>query len=303
MVSRRRFTLFVLSAIVLGGLACFCLSSLEREPIYLDGGLTEWVTFFEYYRNRGASRKEIEIAAQPVRKIGTNAIPSLLRWLNDEPAPWRFKLRRILYKFPEPLRNSAALEGFILNRNKMTHDRLALPGFEALGSMGGPAIPQLAQYMNDTSRPSRAKNAIFALSFIGNDALPDLLKAATNRSYPWRSTVLFAITYMGSLGTNAPAAIPALLQCLDDPDAEISTHSLRALSKLKLLPEIVVPLLTKELDSANKDVVTTAILDLENFGPDAAAAVPALLRCGRDTSYEVRILSEGAVFKIDPKTH
>jgi HEAT repeat protein len=107
---------------------------------------------------------------------------------------------------------------------------------------------------------------------------------------------------MDDLGSDATAAAPVLLQCLNDPNPAISQRALRALSRHKLEPKIVVPLLTKELDSTSEDARLDAILELKEFGPEAILARPSLLRIVSETNLSTTSGLREAVSRIARET-
>src|ERR1043165_8182119 len=108
MRSPSRLALFVAVATVFLGFAMVWLFR-DQDLNGLERSLTERLLVFDQYRRRGASHEERQIAARPVREMGTNAIAYLMKWISDEPSPWRAKLRRAQYKMPAPLRSSEAL--------------------------------------------------------------------------------------------------------------------------------------------------------------------------------------------------
>jgi len=97
-----------------------------------------------------------------------------------------------------------------------------------LGSQARPAIPELAQLMNNPAFPIASQNAFIALANIGKDALPVLTTFLTNTNGTKRGNLATYFGTVPALATNAESVVP-LLRCLDDPDAEVSSSAALAL--------------------------------------------------------------------------
>src|SRR5579872_4898885 len=79
-----RIVLIVLFAAILGGFAWDVLR--QREPVYQGKPLSVWL---EGYERGGWARQN---ADEAVRQAGTNAIPTLLRMLQEKDSPMMLKL-------------------------------------------------------------------------------------------------------------------------------------------------------------------------------------------------------------------
>ncbi len=79
------------AAVVVLGVIAF---PRETEPAYQGRTLTDWLD--DYYID---SRESVEDdspqteAYFAIRAIGTNALPTPLRWVEHQPSPWRDRLR------------------------------------------------------------------------------------------------------------------------------------------------------------------------------------------------------------------
>jgi hypothetical protein len=100
---RRRLFISSLCVLILAFLA-FRFFTDKPEPRYQGISLTAWLcTYDSYFSSTNfPTMAQMDQAADAVRHIGTNALPFLLRWLSDEPAPWRRKTRNTLEKLPHP---------------------------------------------------------------------------------------------------------------------------------------------------------------------------------------------------------
>src|SRR6266481_5351772 len=146
-------------------------------------------------------------AIEAVRAVGPSAIPFLLRWIQP---PW----------------SDSDLPGG------------AVESFKVLGQEAKSAIPELTRILNDrhasTDRHSVTIYAAEALSFLGPEAVPAMLTAATNlqgRHIQWE-----LIQDLGHFGTNGVAAIPALIMWSRDSDEWVRLGAINALGEISSRP-------------------------------------------------------------------
>jgi HEAT repeat protein len=106
---------------------------------------------------------------------------------------------------------------------------------------------------------------------------------------------------LGELGSRAKAAIPALVQALDDPDSTVRDEAEAALSRFG---EAVVPELVEKLKDPDQFVRLRVVSVLGRIGPEAKAALPAVEEAKADPSPFVRAEAEKAALRIglDAKT-
>jgi hypothetical protein len=135
----------------------------------------------------------------------------------------------------------------------------------------------------------RARTEVPALVAALNDELPDVRAEAART--------------LGGLGPDAHDAIPALIPFTEyDPDPRVRVEAAAALWRIDHHPGKVVPTCVAALASADEVVRWVAADCLGEIGPDARAAVPALLaayslpaRAGL-----VRVAVRLALERIDP---
>src|SRR6185295_6575193 len=109
---------------------------------------------------------------------------------------------------------------------------------EALAAIGSPAIPALAELLNDIQSANAAAGA---LASIGKDALPALLDALTNGTSFARLEVAGV---MASFGPDTEEAVPALVECLRHEDAGVRGNAIASLQAIPKRPDLAVPALT-----------------------------------------------------------
>ena len=134
MHKRRVYLILGVVGLVLVGVLA-AVFSREREPEYGGKRLSEWVDELTGSHDGG-------IALEAVRRIGTNSLPLLVKWMMYETPVWK----RRLYDFVNPpLRR--------LNRSwEFSEDQRtfrALGALVALREVGTNALPFLHEMMND----------------------------------------------------------------------------------------------------------------------------------------------------------
>jgi peptide-methionine (R)-S-oxide reductase len=81
-----------------------------------------------------------------------------------------------------------------------------------------------------------------------------------------------------SLGCIGSASVPTLIDAIDDPDAIVRMHAVRALGDISDEPNKFVPQLTEKLNDLNASVRLEAIKSLGKLGHQARSAAPALVK-------------------------
>ncbi len=116
--------------------------------------------------------------------------------------------------------------------NPQTKDR----GYvvERVSFLEGPAVPVLLKFLQDPERDVAAMAAT-ALGFLhlSNSTVIPALVANLQSTNAWRRCAVAAA--LARFGPDARPAIPALLQCLSDPDTDVTSQS--ALSLHQIEPE------------------------------------------------------------------
>lgn len=208
----------------------------EREPSYQGCTLSQWV---DQLQQRTYNDAEAQGA---IRAIGTNAIPTSLKWISYEASPLRNEIAMLIGHV------SPGLSRRIIVSTQQRADR-AVTVFSILRSHANTAIPELTRLALIASDRTRACRCIDALRRIGPEALPSVLMLATNSS---PDTAYYAIVTLPGFGTNAAAAMPMLIQCLDDKDKNIAAAAEDTLSRLDR--SAVLPFLTNALHSLSAQV-------------------------------------------------
>lgn len=175
---RRKRIFIVLAACVLVGIGVVASWPQEREPEYNGKKLSQWLGAYSRGYSKGEDNKvyeqEHQAAANAVRHIGTNAVPSLLRWITYEEPWWTKRLYRVYEKLP------GAFQGFA-PRSWMFTPRLRAiimrsngrSGILILGADASGAVPDLCVLAQDPDR-IKSRIAFELLDAIGDPAVPAL---------------------------------------------------------------------------------------------------------------------------------
>lgn len=81
-----------------------------------------------------------------------------------------------------------------------------------------------------------------------------------------------------ALGRIGPAAVPALIQALHSPDADVRLKATEVLARMGSDAKEAVPDLVLLLDDPDERIRKAATRTLGRIGPESANAVPALMR-------------------------
>jgi HEAT repeat protein len=213
-------------ALVLCGVFSRCVSGVRAddlatnaEPRYLDKSLSEWIPLAMYLGGDIPFQRD-PAAYKAVLEIGANALPWLLQWIRSE---------------------------------KPETAELGVEGFEQLGQIAEPAIPELIQVINDWPSSSAWRNAIPALASIRDSnsvpyAAPFLLSAAANATAPAAFRLQAAHSSLIG-GAETEAVIRVFVLLLKDKDWQVAANAADELGRCYLEPLVVVPALADCLAS------------------------------------------------------
>ena len=175
----------------------------------------------------------------------------------------------------------------------------------ALGQMEEAANSLIPHFVEGLSDPHPRVRGI-AASMLGRlgppeTAIPILISmlskdVAIEPSFPQvRNSAIFAL---GMSGPAAKAALPLLLQLLQDEDASIQTSAAFAVGRIRT-PDEAIPALIKLLSKRGPDAPATgAAFALIQVGPKARDAVPGLIELLRDDVHYTRKVAAQALGEI-----
>jgi hypothetical protein len=285
----------VVLAVLLTVVATVVWELRPSEPVYQGKRLSTWVreltpepspTSFLVPKDWDRAQAQLATFTNVVRAIGTNALPTYVKWLQDVP-------RRSMYdKFDDWLWG-------------VSHGRIHLPqrtercwaaymAFGILGPEAAPAIPDLAKVLNQEAAGRLAADCLAA---IGAAALPALSNAvATARSPRVRYATLEAL---GDLGLASKPAAPLLFKIVlknepsPPPRFSLADLALRALAEGETNADALMPLLVERL--ADTNTAAGAAFGLARCG---TAGIPVLLQAMTNEDVKIRSAAGAA---LDPR--
>lgn len=290
----RNWIMLLAVALLAGGLNRVEAANQEPEPSYQGHSLYEWLCTYEAIdrsyplRDRGfpfmmtALQEDLKSSTSAVRQIGSNAIPSLLAWIQYEDT-W-------------PRTNYLSRSNKV--ESALHRAQLAVVGFDLLGAEARAACPVLGRLASDPDKAGARERAMEALIKIGPEALPELVSILTNTIAPRREKAAEAI---GGFGTNALAALPVLLRCTVDKDEKVVISAAVALSELPSRHDVVLPALTNVLNEPRLSVRWGGVRALSWHTPRPEVAVPALSHALSDPNPDVRCLAINVLSDLRPQ--
>jgi len=234
-------------------------------------------------------------ATLAVRRIGTNALPFLLRWISKERSPARQRMIWIAEKLHVPIRGFAL--GIALDDdNRRRGER----GFGMLGPIATPALPELARLLSRTNSLTSGA-AARALAAIGKEGIPALLDSFNDKGNLNRPIVAYYLVFAYRNAGQIEVGLPTVKRMLDDQDARVVRNVVVALTNLTLEPDHSVPLLAELTQHSNVTVRYVSVSGLEKFGLNSRSAVPRLVERLEDSDSTVREAATNALQKIAPE--
>ena len=174
-------------------------------------------------------------------------------------------------------------------------DAVSVGAAYALAAMGGVALPALLEAARTTNKGA-TRNAGYALSAMGDEAIAGLIDLTSHEFELGRGYAAFAL---GEHGEAAQAALPALINLLDDSEEWVRRNAAEALGTVKASSETIVPALVKGLADADDQVRFHSALSLIRLGGNSEAAVPALATALHDENRYVRAYAVEALRRIN----
>jgi len=285
----------------------------DDGPRYKGISLKEWAlihdraTGRESVHNSKYDPDKLRESEAAILAIGTNALPSLLDWIQIElkPTPWRDKIADIIDKVPGELWDQPPLNAWLGDRN---WDRFQAAGvaFDILGTNASPALAELTRLLFEQRTEDLCGQAAHGLACIGEAGVPPLLVAAEDPSFRYRRVVVANLWSEPRWGTNSSRVIELLAKSVSDSEERVALRAAESLGSLEIEPEISIPALTNGLSDQRKEVRFASVRSLgwmsSRMGKRVVPALPALVEALTDTSREVRDCATNVILKIAPET-
>jgi hypothetical protein len=265
---KAKINLTLLAVAVLGVALLYSLRS--GEPFYQGKPLRSWLEQFGTNHWSVAHGDDLDRQAEAaLQHLGTNAVPIYLQWLTSRESPFKVKLLTLSQEsWLAPFHVPSLAEYRVQVDKRKT---LGAYGFVALGAQAKPCVPALMDLYNDGDKRTRYL-AVFALR---------------------------------CLGPAANAALPVMIACLKDAQADIRGEAATFLGEFQLQPEQSVRILMDFVEEHRAERINwfpnyDAIRSLAKFGAQARPAVPLLIALLNHPQQGIREAATNALKKIDP---
>ena len=214
-------------------------ASGRREPVFEGRRLTSWLDHHVAssaasppYHSPGWKK-----ADQAIRRVGTNAIPTLLKMIRAKDRP----------PFVIKLMETARRRGWTRTeyRYAMPRHEEAEYAFSMLGTNASSAVPELIRIYEQNISPSSQRCAALALGHIGRGAqaaLPVLIRRFTHADRNVRFDAVSAVMHIGG---KSEVVVPALTSVLRDSSVDVRWNALVGLSMFGGRARPVVPEILK----------------------------------------------------------
>lgn len=257
--------------IIIGALFVFTLAAVlpfcpfeTRQPVYEGRPLGDWLKSYENPQNKYTP--EWQKADEAVRHAGTNAIPTLLRFLRARDSEMELKLLNFIRRqhFITISRTPAATRNFEAAR-----------AFQALGVQASNAVPALVKIFDQNISKSSRDATGAALGWLGpaaSPAVPALLRSATNEDQEIRFA---AVAALNQIHTQPELVVPALTQALSSKDAGVCANAAYLLACYGTDARPAIPALTRLNRGPNPIVRFYADYALKHIEPSFASTPPS----------------------------
>lgn len=159
---------------------------------------------------------------------------------------------------------------------------------DALIEYGSRAVPGLIEVLEDEKSGGSRLSAARALGGIGSDAeaaVPALIAALADSNWKDRDGAAEAL---GDISREPFKTIPALIKAVrNDSDERVRGKASRALGLIGNDHEVVISTLADGLEDEDFNVRAEAAEALQRFGPKAKAAIPALQKAAKSEQFIV----------------
>jgi HEAT repeat protein len=152
-------------------------------------------------------------------------------------------------------------------------------------------IPQLTDRMFHDTNDSK-----FLLTVIGALEYAPWITYIEYNQAPGRRAM--AARNLGGFGPAGKAAIPALMQAVQNSDSAVHEAAITSLGKIHSQPDVVIPFLIKYL--SDDDLDDEAATALGEYGRLARPAVPKIIPLLHGDDDDAQVAARDALLKIDP---
>jgi HEAT repeats len=294
MRTRRKWLLLLLGCIAAAVLVLTLFG--EHEPQYEGESLSQWAATLRAAINRGGYDDTRQKATEAVRKIGTNGLPYLLKWIQYEDRPWQTNLARLCSQLPGKL-GETAKDFIFVGRQRRRED-----AFSALYALGEAALPSILSFVTNSAEPSRPRELL--IIHLGGSwkwfTQTNIIESNLNGCLDDKDPQI-AISAAGILCTQThyrERAFQVLAKALDSPDGPLRQKAVSATVRCfnQNPPTSKLIQLLADTNSPFSPYAASALIGAVAHDPSLRpSAVPLLTRSLRDSRPLVRAYSANAL--------
>jgi hypothetical protein len=265
----------------LGVVICFAAAvamAADKEPEYQGHSLSYWASQIDPHVSTVVSINGVAVPPPAhqtaIEGIGTNALPTLLKWIAQE-----------------DVADTSCL-----------HPSWGMQAewcFGILGSAARPAIPQLmalALKFPDRQRYDRCINVLVDLA---PDSTPSLKQILDKGPDGKRFTVVEAFALLDT--NSATLLLPGVIKCLTGRDENLGWRAAQSLSESSLSPQLILPALTNAVPFASTAGRGRIFRCLYWSKYPAKEAVPILRKSLLSSNTQIRQEATWALQRIAPE--
>ena len=266
------------SGFLLTGISLVAVNSAQSsEPTYNGKPLSEWLLELKKSPSSdevlAGMRQQLDTEQvyqgkkkrdeDAIRRIGTNALPTLLDMLGAKD--------RNVKKVVSKLQNKELQEEYRSKDSNVEDLRsLAVDGFSILGTNAASAVPQITKLFHNLETSFQAARA---LTKVGPEGFSVLTNALSDKKATFRGTAIWVIGEEAPVDSKTAASL--LVGCLKDPDVVNRGNAATFLAGKD--PSAIPALIEMLDDDKNYITVKGAAQALSSFGSAAKSAAPKLL--------------------------
>jgi len=177
MTIKRTFLAILTLLVIAAAIGLF--ATRKWEPEHQGKKLSQWVMEVENPSSvwNGFTSPKSHRAVEGVRRIGTNALPFLLKWINQDTPPWKKHFYRAGNFVVSRLNSHWSFRDKYEKRAECAE--AAFYGLRH--EQQNMAIPELTRIINNTNDLNAATNAVLLLSYLGKDGEIPIQALLTNQ--------------------------------------------------------------------------------------------------------------------------
>lgn len=219
---KRRWKIFLLGAsglIVVVSVCFFCLR--EKEPSYNGRTLSDWLDAYDpampgaVVPPANIQRQQQRVPAEAIAKIGTNALPFVLKWANGvdpRQRPWLYKSADEL---PTALR--VPLQKMVWKGSAARRWQHAALTVKILHTNAEPILPELTARFRSSTTPYETWALADMIAALGPKGFEYLAGAMTDNTGNQRIAAIDAMRQKTRAEVAGTSVVPALLSVINDP--------------------------------------------------------------------------------------